>query len=613
VKFIRELRERRLVQILLSYAGGGWVLLEVADQFASRDLVPEVAYSLVLIWFMVGFPAAAMIAWHHGEKGTQRAPLSEIIVLVLLMVTALGLSGASVNRHLAERRIALADGGLDLQRVAVLFFRDISPSGELQHVAEGLTQDLIRQLTGVGSLQVVSENGTAQFRGEDLPPDSIARILDAGTIVDGTIRPSGRDIEIQLNLIDGNSGTVFRRARFSHPADQIFQLRDGVTEETSRLLRQWLGQEVRLRSTGEGTRSVPAWTQYQRAERLRKDAEDYIRAGDPAAAFGAFGEADRILESTEKVDPTWLEPAVARAAIEYRLSRLRQSDRPASIAHVRRGLEHAEKVLLRSRSHARALELRGTMNYYLYLLRAGADQTENQRLLARAKADLEDAVRFDSNLAGAHATLSHLYFIDDIASAMVSARMAYEKDAYLEVADVVLRRLSDGFVELERFDEAQKYCEIGARRFPDNHHFVFCQIRLMALPGERMLRPDPDLAWQLLARQDGLTPAPRLEYENIKGTMWVAGVIARAGGQDSARNVLDAARRRITPGLDPALDLTAYEAYMRILAGDRDGAVTLLQRIGATFPEHFRERGQMSWYWRDLQDDPRIRNLFGLR
>jgi hypothetical protein len=89
------------------------------------------------------------------------------------------------------------------------------------------------------------------------------------------------------------------------------------------------------------------------------------------------------------------------------------------------------------------------------------------------------------------------------------------------------------------------------------------------------------------------------------------GVIGRAGLRDSARRVLDRARAARTPTADPGQELLAQEAIERILASDRDEAIALLKRYAAANPGHFEPGKDISWWWRDLKDDPRFKALIG--
>src|SRR5206468_11098718 len=71
--------------------------------------------------------------------------------------------------------------GLDPHRLAVLYFDDLTPTKELQFVADGFTEALIHELSAVSALQVISRNGVVPFRNARASADSIARALKVGT------------------------------------------------------------------------------------------------------------------------------------------------------------------------------------------------------------------------------------------------------------------------------------------------------------------------------------------------------------------------------------------------------------------------------------------------
>jgi tetratricopeptide (TPR) repeat protein len=305
----------------------------------------------------------------------------------------------------------------------------------------------------------------------------------------------------------------------------------------------------------------------------------------------------------ESLDSESLDPALQRALIAYRQARVAHEPREA-LASIQRGIAEAERVLRRSPNHARALELRGTMRYWHWHLRITPDPVEQARLLQSAREDLEAAVQADPTLASAHSTLSHFYYnVDDITAAVLAARRAYEEDAYLDVAHEVLWRLTLGSYDLEQLPQAQRWCDEGANRFPRDYRFAHCRLLLMTTPH---LAADVPQAWQLLARQDSLLPPERKQYEQARGRMLVAGVIARSGQPDSARAVLRTARALVTPAIDPGSELLLVEAHVNVLMGNQDQAIDLLKRYAAVSPHYSFDH---SWWWRPLQRNPRFREV----
>jgi TolB-like protein len=615
----RRIRDRRLVQISLTYAGGAWAVLELFDQLVDRGIVPELVYKIALIWVVVGIPGALLVGWYHGEKVSQGAPKSEIIALAVLALIALAFSGNQVLEHRAEAQIkAAADQPLEMRRLAVLYFEDHSSGQSHDYLADALTESLIDQLALVRDLDVISRTGSAQYRGSGLAADSIAQLLGAGTIIMGSIEEKGDRLRVDVRIVDGSSGAQLGRAGFERGADEVLALRDSLAAQTALLLRQFLGPEIRLRDAARGSTNTQAWLLLQRAEKARKNAEA-LAVGEPVGRQ-LYDHADELLAQAERLDPQWAEPVIARAAVSYRRAYRSQTSPLDAYAFAMKSLEQSERALRLDRNNARALEVRGTANYFIVLLGVTPDPATQEQLLVTAHKDLETAVQLNPSLATAHATLSHLYYRQgDMAKTVISAQSALIEDAYLEAADLVLWRLFNGSWELGDFTSATRWCDQGMRRFPQNFRFASCGIRLMTTTA---VEPDIERAWNLLAQQDALLPPGRRAFEHLRGEMTVAGVIARRAAReparaqllrDSAHAVLNRVSQQVTPQVDFTGELATVEAYIRTISGEKEAAIALLERIRARDPAAFdRTRGEVRWYWRDLQGHPKFAELFGL-
>lgn len=599
---VSELRERRIVRILLSYLAIGWVVVEAADQLEQQELLPNIAYRLVLLWFLAGIVVCLILGWYHGEKGAQKVSALEFGLLGMWAVGVIFISGLTISREMSDPLLAAA-GGADLRRVGVLYFADLTPGGENQPLADGFTEDLIAELSTVRDLDVISRNGVAPFRGSDVAPDSIAKALHAGTLVGGSVEAVGDKLRIMVRLLDGPSGTEFKRRGFELPAAAVLAARDSIVGETSRLLREWLGEEIQLRQVRAGTENTAAWALVQRAERELKQAADLQRHDDPAGVSFAFDRADELLAQAQQVDTAWVRPAVLRGEIGYRRSRAAHEPYEA-VRWIKEGLGHAESALRLEPNYAPALTLRGVLNYWHYLLNVTPDPAERQRLLMSAKEDLEQAVALDPGEASAHSALGHLYYqLDDPSSALIANRRAYEEDAYLDVADVILWRLFSGSYDVQQFTQAERWCGEGGVRFPEDSRFVECQLWLLTTPAKE---PDVQRAWQLLARLDTVAPDARREFEQVRGRLLVGGVLGRAQLPDSAAAVFAYAHDQLTGNPEYLDALLLTEAHMRTIAGDQDGAIDVLKRYSAMTPGATFDH---NWWWNPLRSNPRFAEL----
>lgn len=497
-------------------------------------------------------------------------------------------------------------GGLDPQRIAVLYFEDLSPDHSLSYVTDGLTEEIIRRLKTVEALDVVSRNGAAQFRSGEVSRDSVARALEAGTLVEGSVVPVGDRLRVSTYLVEGTSGADFARANLDVPAGEFFALQDSVAGNIARLLRERLGEEIQLRERQASTASLAAWALVQRGERLRKDAETRLLAEDPDGAFAAFTRADSVLRDAEATDPTWIEPIVLRGQIAYRRSRL-APDLQETVQWIETGLGHAERALRLDGEYAEALELRGTLRYWHWLQGVIPDPVEVENLLDSARADLELAVQREPSLASAQNVLSHLYTqYGDMGSALRAARSAYRADAYLTAASDILARLFYISYDLEQLTDARRWCGEARRRFPEDFRFTECRLWEMTTPA---VEPDVDEAWRLLEQLTALAPEPIREFRRRRGMMVVGGILARAGLVDSAGAVM--VRARAGYDLDPVGELQFLEAYMRTLAGDLDEATARLEQYASTVDDPLDAIDPDYWWWRDLRDYPRFRQLVG--
>ncbi|HEX9084246.1 MAG TPA: protein kinase [Gemmatimonadaceae bacterium] len=508
----------------------------------------------------------------------------------------------------AWRRSATNIGaaGFKPQRIAVLYFKDMSPKKNLGYLADGLTETLINQLSQVSPLEVISTGGVKQFRGEDIPRDSIARALEAGTLVDGTVAPEGNNVRVTMRIIDGNSGAVFDEPKsvvglLGNP----LALRTKLAEQLSLMLRQWLRDEIRLRELRAGTQDPKAWSLVQQAENLRKNADVLDQGGNRAGATRQLLAADSLLVQAESIDPHWTEPLVLQGRIALRQERL--SDDPAEITKwIDFGLAHADSAIALDPRDADALELRGTLRPRPIGRGLVEDRRKVDELVALAEKDLRAAIALNPEQAGALSVLSAIQYLKgDAVESHTLAQRAYEADAYLAAAPDILWRLYATSYDLEQFVNAKNWCDEATRRFP--HHIVSarCHLWIMTAKGASH---DPAEAWRRADDYVAAVPPQEREYYRHEGQIVVADVLGRAGLPDSARRVLVRARADRT--VDPRGELMGYEAFVRTQLGDKKEAVDLLQTYLTDHPEH---RGGFAkvnaWWWRDLQSDPRFKSL----
>ena len=538
------------------------------------------------------------------DPKAKRKKLAMIVGSSVLAVAVAGWGGWYFTRS-AHIRNAGSSTGLDPRRIAVMYFEDDSKSHELSYLADGLTETLIARLTAVPGLDVVSANGSALFRDGGVAPDSIARALSAGTLVVGSIEPDKDKLRVNVRLKDG-TGTDFERASFEQPKGNPLALRDTLANRVAEFLRRRLGTEVLLREQREGTKNANAWALLQQAEQHFRSEQSAIKASDTAAVLREVQSGDTLLAQAGALDPAWAAVPTLRGSLAYKASRFFGDDQTKASKWVSTGLAYADSALSLSATSADALELRGTLRYWRYLLGLEPAAAAAKQLLADAQADLEQAVKINPAQAGAWGVLSSLLtHTDDVTSAHLAARRAYEQDAYLSNIDTIVWRLFNLALDDAQFPEAVHWCDVGSKRFPSDPRFVECRLSLM---GTKAIEPDVSAAWKLADSVVKLTPESSRSYATASSRISVAAVLARGTLADSAKHLLSGVRA--PADVDPTRDLEYDRAFAWTLLGDKTAAIKSLSLYLAANPNLASGfNSDNNWRWRSIADDPRFQRL----
>ncbi|HEU5050557.1 MAG TPA: serine/threonine-protein kinase [Gemmatimonadales bacterium] len=545
-----------------------------------------------------------------GRVAARPEPPSRKKLVVILAVLALVLGGGG---FFAWRQIGAggAPAGPDPKRIAVMYF-DTRGGDSLQFLADGLTEALIGQLSQVEPLTVISRNGVDGYRGA--APDSVARALNVGTLVQGRVEQAGDLLRLTVAMLD-EEGEEIRGTRkvIDRPRGDIFALQDSLAVEVAQFLRARVGEEVSVQESRAGTRNATAWETLQRARDAAERIDQLIASRDTAAVSRQFARADSLFAQAAGEDDRWAAPHTERAWLAFQRVRITIAggDRSAAARWLEAGRAHAENAVQRSARSpdADALEARATLVYWRWLLGLEPDPDRGEGLLDSAEADFRASIAANPGQASALTSLAHLLVNRGrVAEAQLAATDAYEKDPYLSAANTTVWRLFGTSLDLEDEVNAPRWCEEGQRRFPEDPRFVECQLKLFAL---RNYPPDIPKAWQLLERYVELSAPEIRDYRRLRGEMLVAIALVRAGRADSARSVMERVRQN-TGDLDPTRELQYFEAIAQTMLGDKDRAFELLATYIAVNPSQRRSfRLDETWWLRPLRDDPRYARLSG--
>jgi adenylate cyclase len=161
-----------------------------------------------------------------------------------------------------ERPLALPDK----PSIAVLPFDNMSGDPEQDFFADGMTEDLITDLSKISGLFVVARNSSFAFKGQAIEIRDVARRLGVRHVVEGSVRKAGTRVRINVQLIDAVSGGHLWAERYDGTVDNVFELQDEVGAKVVSALAVRLSGDESERLQQVHTRNLEAYELFVRAK-----------------------------------------------------------------------------------------------------------------------------------------------------------------------------------------------------------------------------------------------------------------------------------------------------------------------------------------------------------
>ncbi len=170
----------------------------------------------------------------------------------------------------------------DKPSIAVLPFDNMSGDPEQDYFADGITEDIITELSRFKSLFVTARNSTFSFKGQSLEVKEVGRRLGVRYVVEGSVRRAGKRLRITAQLIDAVNDVHLWAERYDRDLEDIFAVQDEVTRAIVTAIEPELGSVERERARRKPPESLDAWSCYQRGlwHLYRHTAEDSTKGQD---------------------------------------------------------------------------------------------------------------------------------------------------------------------------------------------------------------------------------------------------------------------------------------------------------------------------------------------
>jgi TolB-like protein/DNA-binding winged helix-turn-helix (wHTH) protein/Flp pilus assembly protein TadD len=155
-----------------------------------------------------------------------------------------------------DRIVAPANGKLS---IAVLPFKNISNDPQQNYFSDGMTADLITDLSRLSALSVIARNSVFAYRDENVDVRKVGQELGAQYVIEGSVRKVGNEVRISARLIDSSNGYNLWAERFDGKLDHVFALQDEVTARIVKSLKLTLTETERTQLIHKYTNSIEAY------------------------------------------------------------------------------------------------------------------------------------------------------------------------------------------------------------------------------------------------------------------------------------------------------------------------------------------------------------------
>jgi adenylate cyclase len=249
----RALKDAEAVVVIWSEASldSAWVQDEAAEARDSERLVPVAIGSAKPPLGFRQFHTIDLGSWNgHGQPEA----LGELL-------NAIGRTCDSAARQ--EKPSAAETSKPHAKTsICVLPFENMSGEPEQGYFSDGISEDIITDLSKVSALSIVARNTAFTFKGQSHDVKEVAKTLGVNYVLEGSVRKAGNRVRITAQLIDGTAGDHVWADRFDRDLTDIFAIQDEISKAIVDALRVKLLPEEKKAIATRGTSNVDAYNLY---------------------------------------------------------------------------------------------------------------------------------------------------------------------------------------------------------------------------------------------------------------------------------------------------------------------------------------------------------------
>jgi len=248
-----------------------------------------------------------------SENGHKKSKAKMILGISFIVLLILGLAVFTPLMRAAKF------AGKD-KSIAVLPFKNLSADSQHEYFSDGITEDIITQLSKIAGLRVISSSSVMQYKNNSSDINHIAHELNVAAVLEGSVRREGNQVRITAQLIDASNNQHIWANNYDRNADEVLAIQSEVAQQIARELDVRLTSDEGRRIQNKATGNPAAY-------------EDYLLARQSRA-----GESERLLLSAIQKDSTF---ALAWSALAFLYTKKPVTDSTDRPYYIRKALDAA--------------------------------------------------------------------------------------------------------------------------------------------------------------------------------------------------------------------------------------------------------------------------------
>lgn len=340
--FFRELQRRNVFRVASVYAITAWLVIQITVAIFPYLKIPNWVATAIIVFFLLGFPIALVLAWafEMSPEGIVRTSSEEaennpyppakkkpftgtiinVSLVALLILQYLYFSYWNPMRGEENPVLAVSED----KSIAVLPFENLSTNEENEYFSDGLTEDIITQLSKIKSLRVISRTSVLQYKENPRPVSEIARELGITVVLEGSVRRVGDRIRISGQLIDAINDRHLWAESYDRDIEDVFVVQSEIAQTIASTLEAQLTPSEKENIEKQPTENISAYDfylkgrdyYYQYTDQANEMAIEQFKkaiALDPdyALAWAGLGDAYSQKNTLYGYEFTWNDSSIA--------------------------------------------------------------------------------------------------------------------------------------------------------------------------------------------------------------------------------------------------------------------------------------------------------------